>query len=216
MRTPTRSSHSCAVEEFKALASSGYTPLKQYGVIGNCRTAALVSLNGSIDWLCLPHFSGSAVFSALLDESRGGVFRVCPSAVIEAQHCYIDQTNVLQTTYRCEGGVLRLTDFMSIAGEEHCSHSPQAQHELVRIAECTEGSVELKCIYRPRPADARHRPALVRRGALGWAWSYGGTAAYLHSDVGFSHDEHGTLIANERLRAGERKTLMFSACENEA
>ena len=62
----------------RPVPADDYTPLHEYGAIGNCRTIALVSLRGSIDWFCLPHFSGPAVFAALLDQARGGRFRICP------------------------------------------------------------------------------------------------------------------------------------------
>lgn len=193
-----------------------YTPLEQYGVIGNCRTVALVSLQGSIDWFCLPHFSGTAVFAALLEESLGGRFRICPLDVIGAQHRYIENTNVLETTYQCRGGKLRLTDFMTISPEAACASGPQPQHELVRIAECIEGNVELDAVYQPRPGDGRHTPGLSRRGPLGWSWAYKGLAAYLHSDLDFALSSAGTLVANASMRAGDIRTAVFTACENEA
>jgi GH15 family glucan-1,4-alpha-glucosidase len=194
----------------------GYTPLHEYAVIGNCRTAALVSLRGSIDWFCLPHFSGSAVFAALLEQSRGGRFRICPLDVVSAQHRYIENTNVLETTYQCRTGRLRLIDFMTISPEAACATAPQPQHELVRIAECIEGNVELDALYQPRPADGRHTPGLTRRGALGWSWMHKGIAAYLHSDLDFELSGDGTLAANVTMRAGDRKRAVFTACGNEA
>lgn len=73
-------------DDAQPLRGDGYTPLHEYGVIGNCRTIALVSVRGSIDWLCLPHFSGGAVFATLLDQARGGRFRLWPLDVLSAHH----------------------------------------------------------------------------------------------------------------------------------
>jgi GH15 family glucan-1,4-alpha-glucosidase len=198
------------------MPTDGYTPLHEYGVIGNCRTIALVSLRGSIDWFCLPHFSGHAIFAALLHESRGGRFRLCPLDVMSARQRYIENTNVLETIYQCRTGRLRLTDFMTISPEAECATAPQPQHELVRIAECIEGSVELDAVYQPRPGYGRHTPRLARRGELGWSWSYKGISAYLHSELDFQMSEHGTLVAHAALQAGDRRSTSFTACENEA
>jgi GH15 family glucan-1,4-alpha-glucosidase len=57
--------------------TGGYDPIEHYGVIGNMRTVALVSLRGSIDWLCFPHFDSPSVFAALLDAEKGGHFCIC-------------------------------------------------------------------------------------------------------------------------------------------
>ena len=56
-----------------------YQPIEDYGVVGNLRTAALVGKNGSIDWFCFPHFDSPSVFGAILDERKGGYFRIAPS-----------------------------------------------------------------------------------------------------------------------------------------
>ena len=70
-----------------------YQPIENYGVIGNMRTAALVGMDGSIDWLCLPHFDSPSVFAAILDDDKGGRFRIAPphggraaQAVLLARH----------------------------------------------------------------------------------------------------------------------------------
>ena len=79
-----------------------YRPIGEYGVIGDCRTAALIGPDGSLDWLCMPHFDSPAIFLRLLDADKGGYFQVRPA------------TNMLQTIFTTPTGKLRLIDCMPI------------------------------------------------------------------------------------------------------
>ena len=101
-----------------------------YGAIGEGHTCALVGLNGSVDWLCLPRFDSPSVFGSLLDPERGGRFRVCPAGGgYESLQAYDDATNVLQTLFRRpDQGAVVLTDFMPWTDDLHSS-----VHELHRL-----------------------------------------------------------------------------------
>lgn len=130
-------------------------PIEDYGIIGDCRTAALVSRDGSIDWYCLPRFDEPAVFAALLDSERGGRFRVRPATPSTVERRYLPDTNVLETTFRTDGGVLRLTDAMTVPAEPRGGLFPD--HEILRRVECIEGQVEVEVLCDPR-LDYGSRP----------------------------------------------------------
>lgn len=122
------------------------TSIEDYAAIGDCRTLALVSRFGSIDWCCVPDFSSPSVFGALLDTERGGRFAMTPRGIVNAAQAYLPQTNVLRTVITCERGELHLTDLM--VPRDGKGEGPQ---EIVRLAECMAGSVELEIAFEPRP-----------------------------------------------------------------
>ena len=108
-----------------------YKTISDYGIIGNLHSVALVGLDGSIDWLCLPHIDASSVFAALLDDKKGGRFSVSPAdEEWDSTAEYMPNTNILFTRFRTRAGVMQVTDLMPIpiAGEEELE---EERHILV-------------------------------------------------------------------------------------
>ena len=96
---------------------SGYQPIEDYGIIGNLRTAALVGMDGSIDWLCLPHFDSPSVFAAILDDRKGGRFRIAPAGDdFRRKQFYWPDTAVLVTRFLHDDGVGEIEDYMPVGG----------------------------------------------------------------------------------------------------
>src|SRR5690349_12542233 len=99
------SSAECADSEF-------YPPLAQLGVVGDRRTAAVISADGMVRWLCLPDYDGIPVFGNLLDSVRGGSWRLGPAGGAAGRQCYLRDTNLLVTTWQGANGEIELTDAM--------------------------------------------------------------------------------------------------------
>jgi GH15 family glucan-1,4-alpha-glucosidase len=138
-------------------------PIADYGVIGNCHTAALVSSRGSLDWLCLPRFDSPALFARILDLERGGAWSIQPVEPFRSHHQYLEDTNVLETIFVCDSGRVRLLDCMDVTAGDSSVTRP-LPGMLIRIVEGLDGTVELESISTPRPEYARHLPQFDARG----------------------------------------------------
>ncbi len=188
-----------------------YPPIGDYAMIGDCRAAALISSRGSIDWLCLPHFSGPSVFAALLDQRRGGCFAVHPVDAYTSTRRYLGDTPVLQTTFRTPTGVLQLTDAMPILVDERYADKLQPQREVLRALEVLQGEVDIEIHYAPRPDYARRRVALKGRGACGWACSDRDGLYLLNTDIPLYLDPGGIdLRGRVRLSRGAKRYLSLN------
>src|SRR5262245_40790636 len=94
-----------------------YPNISDHGLIGDLQTAALVSTDGTVDWLCCPRFDSPSIFASLLDADKGGYFRVAPdSSDCVTKQLYLPGTAILVTRFMTEAGVGEVTDFMPIAG----------------------------------------------------------------------------------------------------
>jgi GH15 family glucan-1,4-alpha-glucosidase len=191
-----------------------YPPIADYALIGDCRSAALVSRDGSLDWLCWPRFDSPSLFAALLDAERGGRFRVRPTGSFRNERRYLPETNVLETVFRTPGGVVALRDLMPVASEEEKRAALTAEHEVLREIEGLAGEVELEVLYAPRPDYGRVRPRLAARGASGLWCDTGAGAVVLRSDVPLALARgRDAAVGTATVAAGERKylSLVYSA-----
>ena len=149
-----------------------FSAIGDYGVIGDCRSAALVSKRGSIDWLCWPRFDSASIFAALLDHEHGGGWSISPSCDRTVDRRYVPDTNVLVTRFGAATGTIVLTDLMPVRENT----SLVADHEIIRQVECLSGEVEIEveagAARELRGSDAepgRSRDARV--AFLSWPWS---------------------------------------------
>ena len=94
---------------------STYPLIADHGLIGNLQTAALVATDGTIDWFCAPRFDSPSIFGSLLDEDRGGHFKIKPTAdTFTRRQLYYPDTAILVTRFLTEAGVGEVVDFMPI------------------------------------------------------------------------------------------------------
>src|SRR5204862_7251142 len=93
--------------------------IQDYAVIGDGRSAALVSRHGSIDWLCWPRFDSSAIFAAILDSDRGGFWSLAPADITRADREYMAASNVIRTSFTTTTGKATLTELMPVASEDY-------------------------------------------------------------------------------------------------
>jgi GH15 family glucan-1,4-alpha-glucosidase len=129
----------------------GYLALEDMGLIGDGTTAALVGLDGSIPWLCLPRFDSEPLFCGLLDAGRGGAFTIAPDEVIEARQRYEPETAVLVTELRSPTGLLAVTDALVLRPGAVLSDDVAAgRRELIRSAVVLDGSVRVRIEIEPR------------------------------------------------------------------
>ncbi len=176
-------------------------PIGNYALLSDCRSAALVSRDGSVDWLCFPRFDGPSVFCRLLDPA-GGRFAIRPTGEFQAHRRYVDQTMVLETTFTSPGGTAVLTDAMALGRNER-GHGLGAASPgmLLRKLACTGGEIEAEVSYEPRPEYGLVHPILVPVSG-GLAASGGADRLLLSTPVSFDVND-ATATARIRLAAGQ-------------
>ena len=132
-------------------------PIEDYALIGNMLTAALVSRDGSIDWLCLPRFDSAACFSALLGRPENGRWKIAPAdGTARVSRRYLPDTAALETRFESSGGVVTLTDFMPLSTDPD-------QVDVVRLISGVSGRVEMNMELVLRFGYGRTVPWVQRR-----------------------------------------------------
>ena len=176
--------------------------IHDYALVGDSRSAALVSRGGSIDWLCWPRFDSPSLFGAILDP-RAGRFSIAPFGAFRSERGYAPGTNVLTTRFSTAEGEAVLTDFMPASAESERWRSLQPEREVVRIVECTRGEIELEICYEPRPDYGRERCGLAEDGHLGLRTLHRRGLLALRTNAKLAISD-ASARGRVRLHAGER------------
>jgi GH15 family glucan-1,4-alpha-glucosidase len=191
------------------------TPVADYALLSDCNSAALVTRNGDVEWLCLPRFDSPSVFGRILDADAGH-WTIRPAVPYTTDRRYLPGSLVLETTFRTDGGVARLTDALAFAhGQRGHDLGLGAPHELLRLVECVDGEVEMTLELAPRPEYGLVRP-LFRRTPDGGR-TFGADRLFVRTDVDVTIED-ATMQGTFRLRAGESQgfSMGWAAVEDAA
>ncbi len=188
-----------------------YPDIGDYALIGDSRTCALVSRDGSIDWMCLPNFDSASMFGRLLDWGRGGHFQIAPEAAYKVRRSYLDATNVLITTFITDDGEVDLIDFMPALTEDEKRRQLHPLRCLIRMVECRSGAVPMRIDYAPRPNYGQGGVDLRARSPFEITASRGRHVTHLRSDVALNStrlEARATFVATAGRRI--RFSLAYS------
>src|SRR5688572_12130593 len=179
-----------------------FVPIADYGLLSDCSSAALVSRDGSVDWLCLPRFDSPGVFSRLLDPTAGH-WSIAPVAPFTTERRYLPGSLVIETTFTTATGSVRLTDALAVPdGQRGHQLGHDAPHELLRLVEGVDGDVELALELAPRGEYGLVRPLF--RAEPGGGRTFGGPNRLAVRAGVDTTVEEATMRARFTVAAGEQ------------
>lgn len=193
---------------------SDYKPIRDYGLIGDQRTCALVGIDGSIDWLCVPRFDSPSVFASILDKSAGGSFRILPkSEEFQARQFYETSTNILLTEFKDTEGHLQILDFMPCF---KVSHTIVSTGEIHRHVACLDGNFEFEISIEPKPNYGAISLEVTKLQKVGYTFSSPKLGAELGAEQELSlitplsfEIQNKKLLVTKKFARGERTDLVL-------
>ncbi|GAA4372986.1 glycoside hydrolase family 15 protein [Actinomadura verrucosospora] len=191
--------------------SDGHVPLRDYAVIGDGRSAALVAVDGSVDWLGLPYLDSPSVFAAVLDPVRGGRFLLEPEEPFTVVRRYLPGTNVLETTFTTGRGSVRVTDSMTLEGGETLG----PMRELQRRLDGVTGVVPLRWSVQPRFGYGARRPRITRRAGVPVVVAGGDALAVCAWDAGEPVCSDRAISGRLELAAGRQALVTMPFAHQE-
>ena len=164
-----------------------------YGLIGNCRTVALVKSDTSIDWLCLPRFDSPSVFSKILDKKKGGSFKICPVGKYNTRQSYIKNTNVIKTTFYNSESEFDVIDYFPYSKDNITVRNSEIHRVIVR----KRGRPIIRVLIEPIMEYNKYTPRKwIEEDRL--VFSYKNTKLHIYSNLGLKKLYAGEEIALPR------------------
>lgn len=183
-----------------------YRPLSDYGIIGDCRSCCLVSSKGSIDFACLPNFDSPAYLLNLLDDKKGGYFKIAPEGFYQTHQQYLENTNVLETIFFNHNGRVSLQDLMPISDKD-----PAKEYgtKIIRLVKAIKGAHEITVKLRITPAFATKKVSInenknqvvISSGEYVWALNKKHHQVKIEADV---------ISVTFSLKQGEQEFISLS------
>jgi len=188
------------------------TPIAEHGLIGDLQTAALVTTGGSIDWFCCPRFDAPSVFGALLDDTRGGRFRISPPGAGPGRQMYHPDTAVLITRFATDEGIGEVVDFMP-----PLDSAATTTHRIARLLRCVRGRMTFDVEVAPR-FDYGRRPHEVFVTDHGAVFSSEEMSLTLHTvrepedeRLAYGSVENGDVRLRLTLEAGQVRGMVLES-----
>ncbi len=198
----------------KTAAKSAKSTGLDYGIIGNCETAALVSKDASIDWFCFPRFDSASAFGKLLDSKIGGYFSITPiGKKYWSKQEYVEDTNILRTTFISDEAEVEVTDFMPIFSEPYRTRPLQ---RICRTVKVIRGEAKVEMKLEPAFDYARIKPRFEHVGGV-WLARGDGQTFLLSASVNLDdalHEKGGRLEQVFELKEGDKVDLVLGYRKN--
>ena len=188
-----------------------YQAIENYGLIGNMYTTALVGMNGSIDWFCFPNFDSPSVFAGILDDRKGGYFKIAPRADdVTNKQIYWPETNVLLTRFFSPSGVAHVTDFMPVG----LAQGDTGYHSLIRQVKVIRGNMPfgLECFPAFNYARDGHETVV---SADGVTFNSPSLSLGLAANIPLRQDGNGA-VAEFGLQQGQTATFVLREVQRSA
>ncbi|MGM0650425.1 MAG: glycoside hydrolase family 15 protein [Bacteroidota bacterium] len=165
-----------------------------YGVIGNCRSAALVSETGNIEWLCLPKFDSASIFAKILDKQEGGEFGILPDGNYDIKQKYLENTNLLVTSFSDGINSFEIIDFMPryMNGDNEYYAPP----DIIRYIRLTGGNPEFRIVYKPALVygQSKSKSIIHRDYIKSYTTNGEHDSVYLYTNLNYSDILNGEKI----------------------